>query len=71
MQKEELYGRRVLINQALPAPFGLTGEKTMDERGRWVTCRRCNARLIKERVRLPSGGLLLSSVPEFGAGDKS
>ena len=25
MQKEELYGRRVLINQALPAPFGLTG----------------------------------------------
>lgn len=27
----------------------------MDERGRWVTCRRCNARLIKERVRLPSG----------------
>ena len=55
MQKEELYGRRVLINQALPAPFGLTGEKTMDERGRWVTCRRCNACLIKERVRLPSG----------------
>lgn len=55
MQKEQLYGRRVLINQTQPAPFGLVGEKTMVIRGSVVICRRCNARLKKTDVALPDG----------------